>query len=48
MKRVRKAVETLDVMYLDSEEREWYEGELKGVRDYIATIETARIKNSIK
>lgn len=41
---VRKAVETLDVMYLDSEEREWYEGELKKLKDYVVEIETARIK----
>ena len=41
---VKKAVETLDIMYLDSEEREWYEGELKSVRDYIAEMETAKIR----
>lgn len=31
-------------MYLDNEEREWYEGELKSVRDYIAEMETSKIR----
>ncbi|WP_252229292.1 Rpn family recombination-promoting nuclease/putative transposase [Clostridium sp. ZBS15] len=41
---VKKAVEKLDVMYLDREERELYEGELKAIRDYIACMQTAEIK----
>ena len=41
---IKKAIETLDVMYLDSEEREMYENELKRIRDYVAEMKTAQIK----
>ena len=41
---VKKAVERLEIMYLDREEREMYEGELKRIRDYISVMETAEIK----
>lgn len=41
---VKKAVEKLDVMYLDKEEREMYENELKRLRDHIAEIKTAEEK----
>ncbi len=41
---VKKAVERLDVMYLDKEEREIYENDLKRLRDYIAEMKTAEIK----
>ena len=41
---IKKAIETLDVMYLDSEEREMYENELKRSRDYVAEMKTAQIK----
>ncbi|WP_297416767.1 Rpn family recombination-promoting nuclease/putative transposase [Clostridium sp.] len=41
---VKKAVERLDVMYLDKEEREIYENDLKRLRDYIAEMKTAEIR----
>lgn len=41
---MKKAVEKLDVMYLDKEERELYEGELKRLRDYNAEMMTAEIR----
>lgn len=41
---VKKAVERLDVMYLDKEEREIYENDLKRLRDYIAEMKTAEEK----
>jgi predicted transposase/invertase (TIGR01784 family) len=41
---VKKAVEKLDIMYLDKEERVLYEGELKRLRDYNAEIMTAEIR----
>lgn len=41
---IKKAIEKLDVMYLDSEEREMYENELKRIRDYVAEMKTAQIK----
>jgi predicted transposase/invertase (TIGR01784 family) len=41
---IKKAVEKLAVMYLDKEEREMYENELKSIRDYIAVMKTAKIK----
>jgi len=31
-------------MYLDSEEREMYENELKRIRDYVAEMKTAKIR----
>ena len=40
---VKKAIEKLDVMYLDREEREMYENELKRLRDYYAEMESAKI-----
>nr|WP_202117266.1 Rpn family recombination-promoting nuclease/putative transposase [Clostridium chromiireducens] len=45
---VKKAVEKLDVMYLDKEEREMYENELKRLRDYIAEMKTAEIRGMEK
>ncbi len=41
---VKKAVERLDVMYLDKEERELYESNLKSIRDEMARIYTAEIR----
>lgn len=41
---IKKAIETLDIMYLDSEEREMYENELKRIRDYVAEMKTAQIR----
>lgn len=40
---VKKAIEKLDLMYLDGEEREMYENELKRMRDYYAEIKSAKI-----
>lgn len=45
---VKKAVEKLDVMYLDREEREIYENDLKRLRDYIAEMKTAEEKGMQK
>lgn len=45
---VKKAVERLDVMYLDKEEREIYENDLKRLRDYIAEMKTAEEKGMEK
>ncbi|MDR3598144.1 Rpn family recombination-promoting nuclease/putative transposase [Clostridium sp.] len=45
---VRKAVERLDIMYLDKEEREIYESDLKRLRDHIAEITTAEIRGMEK
>jgi len=45
---IKKAVEKLDVMYLDKEEREMYENELKRLRDYIAEMKTAEIRGMEK
>jgi predicted transposase/invertase (TIGR01784 family) len=45
---VKKAVEKLDVMYLDKEEREMYENELKRLRDHIAEMKTAEIRGMEK
>lgn len=45
---VKKAVERLDVMYLDKEEREMYENDLKRLRDYIAEMKTAEIRGMEK
>lgn len=41
---VKKAVERLDVMYLDKDEREIYENDLKRLRDYIAEMKTTEIR----
>ncbi|AGK95838.1 Rpn family recombination-promoting nuclease/putative transposase [Clostridium pasteurianum] len=43
-KEIRKALEKLDIMYLDSEEREIYENDLKAMRDYKAGLKTAERK----
>lgn len=43
-KSIKRAIEKLDVMYLDSEEREMYENELKRIRDYVAEMKTAKIR----
>jgi predicted transposase/invertase (TIGR01784 family) len=43
-KEVKKALEKLDIMYLDSEEREIYENDLKAMRDYKAELKTAERK----
>ena len=45
---VKKAVERLDVMYLDKDEREIYENDLKRLRDYIAGMKTAEIRGMEK
>lgn len=41
---VKKAIEKLDVMYLDSEERELYENDLKRLRVHKAELKTAERK----
>lgn len=41
---VKKAIEKLDVMYLDSEERELYENDLKRLRIHKAELKTAESK----
>jgi predicted transposase/invertase (TIGR01784 family) len=41
---LKKAVERLDVMYLNKEEREIYENDLKSIRDEMARIMTAEIR----
>ncbi|MBV7273825.1 PD-(D/E)XK nuclease family transposase [Clostridiaceae bacterium UIB06] len=41
---VRKAIEKLEIMYLDKEERELYENDLKRLRDYKAALRTAEEK----
>ncbi|NMM63257.1 PD-(D/E)XK nuclease family transposase [Clostridium sp. P21] len=41
---VKKAVEKLEIMYLDKEEREEYENDLKRLRDYRAAFRTAEEK----
>lgn len=41
---VKKAVERLDVMYLDKDEREIYENDLKRLRDYMAEMKTTEIR----
>jgi predicted transposase/invertase (TIGR01784 family) len=43
-KEVKRAIEKLDIMYLDSEEREIYENDLKAMRDYKAELKTAERK----
>ncbi|MFT8315935.1 MAG: Rpn family recombination-promoting nuclease/putative transposase [Clostridium sp.] len=43
-KEIKKAIEKLDIMYLDSEEREIYENDLKAMRDYKAGLKTAERK----
>ncbi|MFT8315613.1 MAG: Rpn family recombination-promoting nuclease/putative transposase [Clostridium sp.] len=43
-KEVEKAIKKLDIMYLDSEEREIYENDLKAMRDYKAGLKTAEMK----
>ena len=45
---IKKAVEKLEIMSLDREERELYEGELKRIRDYIAEMKTAEIRGREK
>jgi predicted transposase/invertase (TIGR01784 family) len=45
---VKKAVEKLDVMYLDKEEREIYENDLKRLRDFIAEMKTVEKKKAIE
>lgn len=39
--QVKKAIKKLDIMYLDKEEREIYENDLKAIRDYKAGLKTA-------
>jgi len=39
---VKKAIEKLDLMYLNKDEREFYENELKAMRVHKAEIKTAR------
>jgi predicted transposase/invertase (TIGR01784 family) len=41
---LKKAVEKLDVMYLNKEEREIYENDLKSIRDEMARLMTAEIR----
>lgn len=41
---VKKAVERLDVTYLDKDEREIYENDLKRLRDYIAEMKATEIR----
>ncbi|UZW16313.1 PD-(D/E)XK nuclease family transposase [Clostridium pasteurianum] len=41
---VKKAIEKLDIMYLDSEERELYENDLKSMRIQKAELKTAERK----
>jgi len=41
---IKKAIEKLDIMYLEKEEREIYEGELKGLRVRKAELKAAEIK----
>ncbi|MDF2884016.1 MAG: nuclease family transposase [Clostridiaceae bacterium] len=41
---VKKAIEKLDIMYLDSEERELYENDLKRMRIQKADLKTAERK----
>lgn len=41
---IKKAVEKLDIMYLDKEEREIYENDLKALRIHKAEIKTAEEK----
>jgi predicted transposase/invertase (TIGR01784 family) len=43
-KEVKRAIEKLDIMYLDSEEREIYENDLKAMRDHKAELKTAERK----
>jgi predicted transposase/invertase (TIGR01784 family) len=43
-KAVKKAIEKLDIMYLDSEERELYENDLKRMRIQKAELKTAERK----
>ena len=43
-KEIKKALEKLDIMYLESEEREIYEDDLKAMRDYKAGLKTAERK----
>ena len=45
---VRKAVERLDIMHLDKEERTLYENDLKRLRDHIAEITTAELRGMEK
>ncbi|MFT8315036.1 MAG: Rpn family recombination-promoting nuclease/putative transposase [Clostridium sp.] len=47
-KEIKKALEKLDIMYLDSEEREIYENDLKAMRDYKAGLKTAERKGMEK
>ena len=41
---IKKAIEKLDIMYLDKEEREIYENDLKALRIHNAEIKTAEEK----
>ena len=41
---IKKALEKLDIMYLDNEEREIYENDLKALRIHNAEIKTAEEK----
>ena len=47
-KEVKKAIEQLDVMYLNNKEREFYEAEQKKIRDTAEALRTAEEKGTIK